>query len=631
MKRGWLAPAIVAALTFLTFLPVLWNGFVEIDDDRDLLDNLNWRGLGWTQLKWMFTPHKDYYRPLAWVTHGLDYSIWGLDPFGHHLTSLLVHVANAVFFYFLCRRLIALAVPISHDDKSWRLALSAGFAALLFAIHPLRAESVAWVAERKDVLAGLFFLSSVYCYLRAHSNSRQRWIIAAVVTYLLSLISKPTGTMLPVALVILDIYVLKRLPPDPRQWFTERRVLWEKIPFILIGAACTLISLAGETQTLPWRHPLAVRLLNGLYGPSRYLWQTLVPVNLSPFYAIPPDSNQDPVIILGGIATLALTFLFFVLKNRWAWACWLWMMVILVPALGVVQFGGSTFLLIGDRFTYLSCLGWTTLAGGVLFGFLKVSTQTRREKRRGEVKRPFALRAITAAVIILGVLAPLAWRHAKVWRTTETMYRQVLRYDENSHVAHNNLASFLQRQGNHAEAIVHYEQALKVRPHGTNTHFSMALLQGIQGHWGLAYSLAAIGKMEEAEKHYQQSLQLYRAAKADNPGGLQNQLPNNYYQYLLAHIEKSKAEKALKLNPDNAAYHAGLAKILAQQGQTEKAEAHFRRAIELGARFVFSILACEPFTSPTEYPRPPRPIVVFLTANDGSSGNRLVELFDTSE
>src|SRR5213593_394685 len=165
-RRGfWLVPALIALVTFAAFLPVLQNQFVDWDDQRNFLDNHHYRGLGWTHLRWMWTTHLGHYIPLTWMTLGLDYLLWGMKPFGYHLTNLLLHTANAVVFYFLARRLLELALPGPGARGQASLALSAGGAALLFAIHPLRVESVAWATERRDVLSGLFYLSAILVYL----------------------------------------------------------------------------------------------------------------------------------------------------------------------------------------------------------------------------------------------------------------------------------------------------------------------------------------------------------------------------------------------------------------------------------------------------------------------------------
>ena len=163
---SWLVPALIALVIFAAFLPALHNQFVNWDDDKNFLENPHYRGLGWTQLSWMWTTHMGHYIPLTWMTLGLDYLLWGMNPVGYHLTNLLLHAANAVVFFFVVRRLLTRALS-SPSEHGYALAVSAGFAALLFAIHPLRVESVAWVTERRDVLSGLLYLSAILIYLRA--------------------------------------------------------------------------------------------------------------------------------------------------------------------------------------------------------------------------------------------------------------------------------------------------------------------------------------------------------------------------------------------------------------------------------------------------------------------------------
>src|SRR5256885_3578833 len=162
----WLVPLVIALITCAAFLPALQNQFVSWDDADNFLDNPDYRGLAWTHLRWMWTTHGGHYIPLTWMTLGLDYLLWGMNPVGYHLTSLLLHAANAVVFFFLVRRLLTLALP-SPSERGHALAVSAAFAALVFAIHPLRVESVAWATERRDVLSRLFFLFAVPAFLRA--------------------------------------------------------------------------------------------------------------------------------------------------------------------------------------------------------------------------------------------------------------------------------------------------------------------------------------------------------------------------------------------------------------------------------------------------------------------------------
>src|SRR3989304_7078372 len=200
----WLMPLLIALLAFAAFLPALENGFVSWDDEKNFLENPRYRGLGWTQLRWMFTTfHEGHYQPLSWLTLGVDYVVWGMAPFGYHLTNLILHAANAMLFYFLALQLLRPAVPVGSDRELRVFPISGAFAALIFAIHPLRVESVAWVTERRDVLSGLFFLLTIVCYLKANRIAetrpfRLRWMVATFVVYLFCLFSKAIGIILPI-------------------------------------------------------------------------------------------------------------------------------------------------------------------------------------------------------------------------------------------------------------------------------------------------------------------------------------------------------------------------------------------------------------------------------------------------
>src|SRR3989442_1855571 len=209
---SWLVRLIMAVVTFAAFLPVLHNQFVNWDDDKNFLDNPYYRGLGWSQLRWMWTTHMGHYIPLTWMTFGLDYLLWGMNPRGYHLTNLLLHAANAVVFFFVARRILTRALP-SPSERGHALTVSAGVAALLFALHPLRAESVAWATERRDVLLGLFYLLTILAYLRACERGDQGrgWYWGGVGLFAFALLSQSTAARLHAALSLLDVYSLPRL------------------------------------------------------------------------------------------------------------------------------------------------------------------------------------------------------------------------------------------------------------------------------------------------------------------------------------------------------------------------------------------------------------------------------------
>src|SRR2546428_9004513 len=222
------------------------------------------------------------------MTLGLDYLLWGMNPFDHHLTSLLLHGATAVVFYFVVHRILPVALP-SRSERGHALAVAAGFAALVFAIHPLRVESVGWVTERRDVLSGLFYLLTILLYLRAcEGGARGRgWYWLSVAVFVCALLSKSMVVNLPVVLLILDVYPLRRLGGSIGWWSEPaRRVYVEKIPFVLLAAAASAIALMAQ---LSFHAALSVaqlsvpgRLSVSAYGLSFYPWKMVAPVNLSP-------------------------------------------------------------------------------------------------------------------------------------------------------------------------------------------------------------------------------------------------------------------------------------------------------------------------------------------------------------
>ena len=592
----WIAPVVVAVVTCAAFLPVLSNQFVEWDDYENITSNPYYRGLGWSQLRWMFTTfHMGPYQPLSWLTLGLDYAVWGMNPAGYHLTSLILHAANGFLFYFVSYRLIASAFP-NVGERSWQLTISATFAALMFAIHPLRVESVAWATERRDVVSGLFFLTAIYCYLKANSNppddSRGRWLAAAVFTYILSLLGKATAMTLPVLLLILDIYPLRRLDGRPRNWRTpgQPRVLYEKIPFVVPAVSFAVVALIGQQQVAAIKsletYSIGSRIAQALYGTSFYFWKTFLPIRLSPLYEIPPHfSPWDLVIVAGAIATIALTVIFYLARNRWpaGWICWMFAVVALAPVVGILSTGPQ---LVAERYSYLGCLSWAVLAGGLMLHILQ----------RADARKTATV--VTIAVIITIVFSLLTWREAMVWRDTGTLWNHVLNFDQNSSIAHYNLARFLARQGEHTEAIAHYRKALAIRANDADAHNNLGLLLAIRGDtedslkefqtavrvdptyakgfFNLGRIYARQGKLEQAAENYREAMRL-KPDEAEIRFGLGNVLARQ------GRFEAASAqfEQATKLKPEFAEAQMALAGSLSAQGKNEEAQRHYQKALQL--------------------------------------------------
>ncbi|HEY3239195.1 MAG TPA: hypothetical protein VGL92_06515, partial [Acidimicrobiia bacterium] len=333
--RGLLLALVVTA-TLLTFAPVLGNDFVRWDDHVNLLENPHYRGLGWRQLAWMFsTFHLGHYMPVTWLSFGLDYVLWGMDPTGYHLTSLVLHTANAALVFLLAGRLLARGGEFPPAAQ----AAGAAAAALFFALHPFRAASVAWATERRDVLSGFFLFLTVLAYLRAADGGprRGRWLTASVALYGLALGAKAVVMTLPVVLLLLDVYPLRRLPADPRLWLgpAGRAVLREKIPYALLSAFCMALAWHGRTfVAAPPEYPWVVRLSVVIHGLWFYVLKTLVPRDLSPLYEFSIEGRTA----VAALAVAGITALVWALRRRWpaGLAAWAYYGVSVSPVIGVV-------------------------------------------------------------------------------------------------------------------------------------------------------------------------------------------------------------------------------------------------------------------------------------------------------
>jgi len=552
---SWLVPLLIAVVTFAAFLPALHNQFVNWDDDKNFLENPHYRGLGWTHLRWMWrTTQLGHYIPLTWMTFGLDYLLWGMNPLGYHLTNLLLHAANAVVFFFVARRILTLALP-GPSERGHALAVSAGVAALVFAIHPLRVESVAWVTERRDVLSGLFYLSTILMYLRAcEREERGRgWYWGTVALFVGALLSKSMVVNLPVVLLILDVYPLRRLGGS-LGWWSEpaRRIYVEKIPFVLLAAAASAIAVMSlfSIHAAASLAQLGVpsRLAISAYGLCFYLWKMILPVNLSPIYELPRTVSPwaMPFILSFGLA-VAITAIVLTLRRRVLGlpAASLAYLVVLLPVLGIFQNGSQ---IAADRYTYLAGLGWAILAGAGL-----LSSWSRL---------PFLL--IGLVVIIPVGLGTLTWNQVHVWHDSKTLWAHALAIDPNSSVAHYNLGGALGQQGKLADAIHHYQRALQITPGDADA----------QTNWGGA--LAQQGKLAEAAEHYQQALRIQpdHAAAHNNWGAALTRQGN-----LAEAIEHYR--QAVNIKPDYADAHYNLGGALAQQGKLADAIHHYQRALQI--------------------------------------------------
>jgi Flp pilus assembly protein TadD len=556
-------PLALGLLTFAVFLPALWNQFVEWDDYINLFDNPRYRGLRWPNLRWMFSSVlMGHYIPITWLTFGLDFTLWGMNPLGYHLTNNLLHAANAALFYLVALRLLAAATSLAGPP----LRLAAGMAALFFALHPLRAESVAWATERRDVLSGFFFLLTLLAYLAAaHTpGPRRRWLLAAsAAAYLLALGSKSIVMTLPLVLLLLDLYPLRRLPCRWQLWARPpaRAVLLEKIPYfaLAIAAAVTAYCVVWLNAFLTSldRYPRPARLGITAYSLWFYLSKTLVPIWLSPLYELPAKVNLlEPRFALSAVAVVALSAIALALARRWpaGLAVWAYYGIVLGPVTGLVHSGHQ---LAHDRYSYLSCLGFALLIGAAA-GCLA------RAQAHGAL-RPWLARVAGAVMALwIVVLGALTWNQVQIWRDTDTLWRYAVESDPGCSICQNNLGISYLKQRLFDRAKERFDLALDLRPDRARPRQNLGV------------ALASMGDNAGAIEQLTKVL----AKLPDDPDVLSNLggvlIADNRESEGLARIHR-----ALRIKPDHVAALTNLGSVLVRTGHPEIAVGHLRRAVSL--------------------------------------------------
>lgn len=460
-------PALVFTAAFAAFLPAVGGAFLNWDDVENLVANPHYRGLGPAELTWIFTAvHMGHYIPVTWLTFALDHAVWGMDPAGYHLTSIVFHAVNAVLVYLVALRLLTFA----SGEAGLPIRLGAALAALLWGLHPLRVESVAWITERRDVVSGCFALLAVLAYLMAargagpegRLHARLYWLSAGA--FLLAAFAKSIVVGLPLTLVALDVYPLRRLPCPPgalrrADWWRRalRLAIVEKLPFIGIAALAAGAMLAIgfrwgilapiAAESLPERIALTAHSL------VFYLGKTLWPWPLSPLYTLyrPLDPLAARYLAAAAVAG-ALTAAFWALRRRWpaALTAWVVYLVTLLPASGVFPNGPQ---LAADRYSYLPGVAWAVLAGAAV-------PWAWGAWRKGHLAAPFARAAVAATLVLLAGLTALTERQITVWRDSVTLWRHAAWADPASDLPILYLGWALAEAGRFEDARAHFEGAL---------------------------------------------------------------------------------------------------------------------------------------------------------------------------
>ncbi|MGD0816234.1 MAG: tetratricopeptide repeat protein [Verrucomicrobiota bacterium] len=496
----------LAAITFAVFGRTLTHGFVDYDDGTYVFDNaMVFHGLTLRGLAWAFTStHAANWHPLTWLSHMLDCQLYGLHPGGHHLTNVLLHTATVIALFLVLRQM---------TGALWRSA----FVAAVFAIHPLRVESVAWVAERKDVLSGLFFMLTIAAYVRfARRPGPARYALVSLL-FALGLMCKPMLVTLPLVLLLLDYWPLRR--GDSRKL---SGLVMEKLPLLALSAASSVATLLAQSReiqasgsfSLPWR------LGNALMAYMIYLGQMVWPSGLAAFYPYPPAHWPAWEMALAGLLLAGLSWAAWKQRRNQPWLLtgWLWFLVMLLPVVGIVQVALQSH---ADRYTYLPQIGlYTALT------WLAAEWCAQRRTSRA------ALGSLMAAV--LAALGACAWKQTAYWKDSQTLWTHAASCTTDNYVAHFKLGSLFLQSGQLDEAIAHFQSALQFRP------------DYAQAHNNIGAALLQEGKVDEAILHFQKALQLSPAY-----GQAENNLASAFLQKgkfdeAIAHLQR-----ALQLEPAN--------------------------------------------------------------------------------
>ena len=522
---------LLTALTIIAYEPVRRYEFVDYDDDRYITANPRiQQGLSWSNAAWALQATEvANWHPLTWLSHMADCHLYGLNPSGHHLTNLLFHILNVVLLFLVLQEM---------TGALWRSALVAA----LFALHPLNVESVAWIAERKNVLSTLFWLLTMWAYLfYVRQPGWKRYLFVAAL-FVLGLMSKPMLVTLPCVLLLLDYWPLGRFvrrtgedrsghqspdetdqrqqqadlrSPDLRR--TLFRLVLEKVPLFLLAAASSVITIKAQQIDGALNAkmiPLSARLANALVSYASYIYKMIYPARLAVLYPHPGESLSASQVIMAALILASITVLVIWGNKKCPYLAvgWLWYLGTLVPVIGLVQVGSQAM---ADRYAYVPLIGlFIIIAWGI-----------------ADLTRFLPLRnywpAIVVAAAVLIVLTVATRRQLSYWQNSITLFARALAVTDNNDIAHNNLGAVLVRKGRFDEALEHLYAAVKLNPAYGTAYINIAVT--------LYQQASALAQEDESRWH--EAVDLYRRALEIKPDFVE---ARQGLDSLLEKIEKKK-------------------------------------------------------------------------------------------
>lgn len=544
-KVVWAASILSSAITFLIYLPALQYEFVNWDDPTYVSENLGIRTLDMEFLRRAFTEiYFSNWHPLTMISYAVDYSIWGLNPPGYHFVNIILHTANTALVALLSVKIIG-----GIRQMGAPALFAAGFVpALIFGIHPIHVESVAWISERKDVLSGLFFILSALFYL---SYARERKVVpyaASILACALALMSKPMAVTIPAVLLLLDFYPLKRL--SGRKGIIACSA--EKVPFAVLSLFTVLMTISAQKSIASVEAlPLDIRFFSAFKAYVFYLEKLFIPMGLAPFYPYPLEINPLSAPYLASYITfgaITATCIALAFRYRAFIAAWLYYTVTLLPVIGIVQVGVQAA---ADRYMYLPSLAILILLGaGVAYAI----------ERKARIAMVVGLVAVCTAI--------LSWvtiQQTSIWKDSLSLWnREITLFPDTALVGYTNRGVVLSKKGEFGTALDDFNKALAINTNYREARYNRALLY------------KSMGKFENALSDLDVAIMIRPGAEAYNNRGVVKKKIGD-----TAGAEEDY-RKALELSPGSAATYFNLALTLEEKGDFDGAMLNAKKAADLG-------------------------------------------------
>jgi len=557
INPSFLAGVFLFLITFAVFSTIIHHGFINYDDHLYITENdMVKKGLTLKGFVWAFTDiSAGFWFPLTWLSHMLDCQIFGLNPGGHHFTSLLLHSINALILFYLLKKITGAFMPSL-------------LAAFIFAVHPLHVEPVAWVSSRKDVLSTFFWILTMWSYTYYAEHRDLKRYILLLLTFSMGLMAKPMLVTLPFVFLLMDYWPFCRLVVGQSCIGNESQIykislihpkgapilklIAEKIPLFILSLTSISVTyiaeyLYGAVISLK-SLPLTSRLSNALVSYAGYVYKSILPIGLSVHYP-PYDSLPFWKITISFFLLMIISFISIKFHRRHPYLLfgWFWFMVTLVPVIGLIQIGSHSM---ADRYSYVPLIGLSIMCS---WGLYYISEKLRMIKIF-----PVFIFIIAVPLIILTNI------QLSYWQNGISLFEHAVKLDENNLLAHNNLAFALAVNGREEEAIEHYYLALGIKEIECEVHFNL-------------------GRAFQSLKQYDKAIFHYKSALAIDPDYLDASLNLGTVFYRLNKYNEAIYSflNVLRINPNHAGAHNNLGVIMAQQNRTGEAIYHFNEAIKI--------------------------------------------------